>query len=96
MALRGIELALRLHHGHLGVVGQLLRERALLHQFDAAFVDLLRGFEGLLRGLQIGLGFGPVVDRGGGGRLLVSLPAPDRAAFAFADGRGEIAAFEFR
>ncbi len=43
MPLRGFELALRLHHGDLRVVRQLLRERALLHEFHAVVIQLLRG-----------------------------------------------------
>ena len=75
--------ALRLHQRDLGVVGQFLRERALLHQFDAAFVDLLRGFEGLLGGLRGRPALWSVVDHGGAGGCLVVRLRPDRAGLCF-------------
>src|SRR5260370_30138490 len=72
MFLRRIELALRLDHGTLGVIGRLLRHRSLADQSLAAFKYLSRRLQRLTRGLSVGLRFGQIFRHRRRGRGLKS------------------------
>ena len=95
MLARGVELALRLDHGDLGVIDEFLRQRALLLQVDPAVVNFLRGVERLLRGHDVGFGFGAIFGYRGAGHGLQSGLGLFKLTLAFFGGGGEIAAFEF-
>ena len=94
MLLRGEQRAVGLRIGHLRVVHQFARERALLEEFLAIVEQLLGGVLGLFGGIDVGLrfddGLGNLCGRDG---AQVGFRLGD-LRLAFRGAGGEIAAFQ--
>ena len=94
MALRRLELTLRLRQRYFRVVDQLLSERPFPLQRHPVLIKLLRSLDRLLRGLHIALRFGPIFGKSGARRGLIPGLRLLVLALGFVCGRRQIGAFE--